>query len=71
MYITVQDIADYYSCSKHLVYEILTELPDEEVAKCRINLTPKSLRKNFRYKKEIILKLFEDYMRNEETRRKK
>ena len=71
MYITVQDIADYYSCSRHIVYEILMELPDEELAQCRINLTPKSLRKNFRYKKEVILKLLEDYMRNEETRGKR
>lgn len=71
MYITANQIAEYFSCSKHLVYEILTELPDEELAQCRINLTPKSLRKNFRYKKEIILKLFEDYMRNEETRGKR
>lgn len=69
MYITVQDIADHFSCSKHLVYEVLTQLPDEELAQCRLNITLKGTKRNYRYEREQIIEMFVDFFKSRETRR--
>lgn len=69
MYITVKQIAEYFSCSTRFIYTVLSLLPDEEVAECRINITlGKSVRK-YRYDKEKIIKMFEQFFKSTEEMR--
>ena len=61
MYISIEKIAEYFSCSKHHIYNTLTQLPDEELAKCRLNISTSDDRRMYRYKQDEVIKLFVDY----------
>ena len=62
-YITVNEIAETFKISVSHVYRVLVQLPDEEIARVRIDvgLGSHSL---YRYRKDDVLKLFEDYFRS-------
>lgn len=61
-YITVNEIASAFKISVSHVYRVLVQLPDEEIARVRIDvgLGSHSL---YRYRKDEVLKLFESYFR--------
>ena len=61
MYISIEKIAEYFSCSKHHIYNTLTQLPDDELAKCRLNIATNDGRRMYRYKQDEVIKLFVDY----------
>ena len=61
MYISIEKIAEYFSCSKHHIYNTLTQLPDDELAKCRLNISTSDDRRMYRYKQDEVIKLFVDY----------
>lgn len=61
-YITVNEIASAFKISVSHVYRVLVQLPDEEIARVRIDvgLGNHSI---YRYRKDDVLKLFESYFR--------
>ena len=61
MYISIEKIAEYFSCSKHHIYNTLTQLPDDELAKCRLSISTSDDRRMYRYKQDEVIKLFVDY----------
>ena len=69
MYISIEKIAEYFSCSKHHIYNTLTQLPDEKLAECRLNITLKGTKRNYRYEREQIIEMFVDFFKSRETRR--
>lgn len=71
MYITIDQIAEYFSCSKRHIYSTLTQLPDEEVAKCRLNISTSDDRRMYRYKQDEVIKLFVDYWEQNEEKKTK
>lgn len=69
MYISIEKIAEYFSCSKRHIYSTITQLPEEELAKCRLNITVNDGRRMYRYKQDEVIELFVQYWQQNEKKK--
>lgn len=71
MYISIDKIAEYFSCSKGHIYNTICQLPEEELVKCRLNIATNDGRKMYRYKQDEVIKLFVSYWEKNEEKKTK